>query len=118
MSDHNESQSSSAPVVPTKKFAAQERTDEFLKKLFANGAHFEECFCKVCDVGCPREEFGPLLWATCTLMPWQADPLVSGVKLSKAQLKSLPKRLRALADVIEELNETPLAPGNEVKIMP
>jgi hypothetical protein len=104
--------------VPAKKAVASESTDKFLKKLFANGAHLEECFHRICNAGCPTEEFGQLLWATCMLMSFQSVPLFNGGNLTKAQLKGLPKRMRALAEIIEALNATPLTPGNEVKFMP
>ena len=123
MSDPAQSQRSDEPFVqaepvPTKKSVARESTETFLQKLFANGAHFEQCFRKICDSGCPRDEFGQLLWATCTVMSSRTMPLLSGGNLTKAQLKGLPKRLRVLAEIIKALNATPLAPGNEVKFMP
>jgi hypothetical protein len=117
------SESSGTPVVrtqpvPVRNSVARESTENFKKKLFAKGVHYEERFRKICDAGCPSEEFGQLLWATCMLMSLRSIPLINGGNLSKAQLKSLPKRLRALAAIIKALNGTPLAPGNEVNFMP
>jgi hypothetical protein len=48
-------------------------------------------FSEICDSGCP----------------------LNGGNLTKAQLKGLPKRLRALAEIIAALNATLLAPSNE-----
>jgi hypothetical protein len=119
MSDHAQRQPSDESFVQAEAVpAVRERTEGFLQKLFANGAHVEECFCKICDSGCPRDEFGQLLWATCMLMSFRTIPLINGGNLTKAQLKGLPKRIRALAEIIGALNKTPLAPGNEVKFMP
>src|SRR5438105_789297 len=104
MSDSIESRSSEIPAISEQlpradNSKARERTKAFLQKLFANGAHIEECFGKICDSGCPRDEFAQFLWATSTLMSFQNAPLVNGGNLTKAQLKGLPKRLRALAEI-------------------
>jgi hypothetical protein len=110
----------SAPqqVVPAENRVGTESTEAFLQELFGNGAHFEESFRNLCDSGCPHDEFGGLLRSVCMLMSWQTIPLVNGGKLTKGQLKGLPKRLRDLGEIIGALNLTPLAPGNEAKFMP
>jgi len=121
MSDPNESFGAAfvrAQPVSVRNSVARKSTGNFKEKLFAKGAHYEECFRRICDAGCPPEEFGQLLWATCMLISFRSIPLINGGNLSKAQLKSLPKKLRALAATIKALNGTPLAPGNEVKFMP
>jgi len=122
MSHPSQSPSVNTPQVSAQPVAARrsvrENTDTFLRKLFANGAYLEKCFRKICDSGCPRDEFGQLLWATCMLMSVQNVPLFNGGNLTKAQLRGLPKRLRAMADIIKALNATPLAPGNEMNMMP
>ncbi len=51
-------ESSGAPVVrtqlvPVRNSVARESTENFKEKLFAKGLHYEECFRKICDAGCP-----------------------------------------------------------------
>jgi hypothetical protein len=90
----------------------------FLKKLFQSAPHFEQCFREICNSGCPEEEFGPLLYATCLLITFRNVPLLDAANLTKAQLRGLPKRLRSIAQTIKLLNATLLAPATEMKIMP
>src|SRR5712691_2633163 len=118
MPDDRKSWPSSAPVVPRKNSASQEHARKFLEDLFANGAHFEDCFRKICDSGCPPEEFGLLLCGTCMIMSIRSTPLLHAGKVSKAQLRGLPKRLRELAALIGALNASPMAPSNEIHFMP
>ncbi len=123
MTELSESQRSESPtcsdqVLPPLNSVAQKSMEVFLQKLFAKGPHFEQSFKKICDSGCPRHEFGPLLWATCFLISFGSTPLVNAGNLTKAQLKGLPKRIQALAGIIKRLNATPLAPSNEVLFMP
>jgi hypothetical protein len=115
MSESTENHRSEVPsgperAAPPQTSVAQKRAEAFLQKLFAEGPHFEESFRKICDWGCPRDEFGKLLWATCVMMSFRATPLINGGNLTKAQLKGLPKRLQTLAGIIKRLNATPLAP--------
>src|SRR5579859_5117206 len=105
-------------AAPPKASVAQRGTEAFLRKLFANGPHFEETFSKICDSGCPRLEFGQLLWATCLMISFRTTPLINAGDLTKAQLKGLPKRIQTLAGIIKRLNASPLAPSNEVLFMP
>jgi hypothetical protein len=123
MRDGRDSQQTPAPFTPTelipdKNFVRRKHSTEFLHKLFSQGSHFEQSFRKICEAGCPAEELGWRLWATCTITSCWSIPLLHSGNITKAQLKGLPKRLRALADIIKSLNATPLAPGNEVKWAP
>ena len=123
MPELSESQRSELPagsekVPPPPTSDAQKSAEAFLQKLFAKGPHFEQSFSKICDLGCPRDEFGRLLWATCVLISFQTTPLINAGNLTKAQLKGLPKRIQTLAGIIKRLNATPLAPSNEVLLMP
>jgi hypothetical protein len=122
MSDSRKSQpgvpTASAPPVRDRVSIAREGRENFKKNLFAHGAHFEECFRKICDAGCPTEQFGEVLWSTCVLMSFKSIPLLDGGNLSRAQLKGLPKRLRSMADIITALNSTRLGPANEINLMP
>ena len=101
---------------PRKELSTREYADDFLRRLFADGFHFEQCFRNICDAGCPSEEFGQFLWATCVSISGRPGPLVNAGKLSKAQLKSIPNKIRAVADLIRMLNASPLGPGNESKL--
>lgn len=92
--------------------------DGFLQQLFARGKHLEQSFHKICNAGCPAQEFSTLLWSTCCIISYRSIPLVNGGGLSKAQLKKLPTQLRSLADVIESLNSSALAPANDIKLAP
>jgi hypothetical protein len=118
MANSPQSQPSTEPNDRAKKSVAQENTEKFLQKLFAQAPHFEASFRKICELGCPSEEFGQRLWATCMLISQGSIPLLHGGSLSKAQLRSLPKRMRALGAIIGALNNTPLAPGNEFSLLP
>ena len=101
-----------------KNSVSEENTAAFLRELFAKGRYFKKSFSNLCEAGCPAKEFGRRLWATCVIMSLGSIPLIDGGKLSKAQLRRLPTRLRALAEIIHSLNATSLAPANEAKGAP
>ena len=132
MSDALESVKSAvlaAPAEPSRAGAARlrEGTGAFLKQLFAHGHYLEESFRKICDDGCSREEFGTLLYVLCLVSSFRANSryfprgqerLVNSGNISKSQLKALPKKMRAMADTIDSLNATILAPANDIKLAP
>jgi hypothetical protein len=123
MSDIIEKQQPKRILLPgepgsDKNSATEENTEGFLRELFAKGRYFEKSFSNLCEAGCPAKEFGRRLWATCVIMSLGSIPLINGGKLSKAQLRRLPTRLRALAEIIHSLNATSLAPANEAKAAP
>ncbi len=103
----------SDPSSPAQKSAGRDKSELFLRKLCANGPHSAHCFRKLCDLGCPRDRFVQLLWATCVFTSSNYGPLLHGGNLTKAQLRALPKKLRDVADMIKTLNATPLGPANE-----
>src|SRR5437879_4133718 len=117
-----------ASVTPTpslEKWAGvRKEAKAFLERLFANGHHLEESFRTICAEGCPAEDFGTFLYGVCLISSFRANPsyfargrelLVHSGNISKAQLRALPKKLRTMADMIDELNSTPLAPANDIK---
>jgi hypothetical protein len=104
-----------------------EEMNSFLKQLFAQGRFLEESFGRICRDGCPREEFGTLLYVHCLVSSFREDPdhfprdrkrLVNSGNIPKSQLKSVPRRMRAVADTIESINATILAPANDIKLAP
>ena len=118
-----------APAGPQTRSADRLRreTNAFLKQLFARGYYLEEFFGKLCDGGCSREEFGTLLYSLCLVSSFRADSryfsggqkrLVNSGNISKSQLKALPRKMRAMADTIDSLNATILAPANDIKLAP
>ncbi len=112
------------PAGPSREGAARlrEGTEAFLKQLFADGHYLELSFGKICADGCSQEEFGTLLYATCLggspHFPRGWKRLVNSGNISKSQLKALPKKMRAMADTIDSLNATILAPANDIKLAP
>src|ERR1022692_3346700 len=118
-----------APQEPSREGAARvsEETKAFLKQLFAHGQHLEDSFRKICDDGRSWEEFGTLLYVFCVIssfrenslyFPRGQEHLVNSGKFPKSQLKALPKKMRAMADTIDSLNATILAPTNDLRLAP
>lgn len=131
MSDTPESGKSTRPAAPAEPLGERvtrlrEEKERFLQLLFANGHYLEESFRKICADGCPVEEFGRLLYIMCTIpsfrssrdFPRGQERLVNSGNISKSELKALPKKIRAMADTIESLNATALAPANDIKLAP
>lgn len=103
-----------------------ENSKAFLTDLFVN-TRLKQAFRKLCEDGCEEEKFGVMLHATCLLSSFRADDryfakgqklLVHSGQVSKAQLRSLPKKLREIADLIEKLNASPLAPAHDIEWAP
>jgi hypothetical protein len=104
--------------------SVRKETKAFLQRLFASGHYLEESFRNICADGCPAEEFGALLYGMCLISSFRANSrdfprgqelLVNSRDISKAQLRALPKKLRTMADMIDKLNATSLAPANELR---
>ena len=91
---------------------------KFLKALFVSSPHSRQCFRSICELGYPEEQFGPLLWAACVMITTHDFPLRDTGNFSKAEFNRLPKRMKDMAQLIKGLNETFLAPFNEVLFMP
>jgi hypothetical protein len=98
----------------------------FLRQMFAGRPYIQESFHKICADGFPTEEFGVLLYSTCSICAYRSGPrhyqtgrklLANSGDISKAQLKALPKKLRVMADMIDKLNATVFAPAVELKLM-
>jgi hypothetical protein len=107
--------------------SVRKETKAFLPRLFANGYCLEESFRNICADGCSAEEFGTLLYGMCLISAYRANSryfprgqelLVNSRDISKAQLRALPKKLRTMADMIDKLNATVLAPANDIKLAP
>jgi hypothetical protein len=125
MSDAPEKEKSAVPADSAARL--RKAKNAFLERLFAHGYRFEESFSKVCDDGCSREEFGKLLYVVCLTWSFRTDSLhlpraqkrlVNSGNISKSQLKALPKEMRAIADTIDSLNATSLAPARDIKMAP
>jgi hypothetical protein len=104
-----------------------ENSKIFLQKLFENGRYLEDSFRRLCADGCSAEVLRTQLYATSFISAFMSNPewvppgrelLVNSGNVSQAKLDALPKKLRAVADTIEELNDTVVAPTNEIKFSP
>jgi len=104
----------------------RDETEAFLRQVFAQGRHLEEAFRRICDDGCSREEFGMLLYVHCLVSSFRAHPLyfpgdrgrlVNSGNVSRSQLKATPRKIRAMADTIDSINGTILAPANALKLV-
>jgi hypothetical protein len=118
------SQSTTARPSLEKATATHEQAEAFLRRLFEGRPYLRQLFNKICADGCPSEKFGTLLYSVCLISSFEADPeyfplgaelLLNSRNISKAQLKTLPKKLRTIADMIDTLNATIFAPANDIK---
>jgi hypothetical protein len=94
---------------------ASKDRDLFLKKLFSRGNYFEQLFQKLCDRGCSPNKLGSLLFAVCTIAAFAPRKSLTDLPaISDSEVKQLPRRLRSVADLVERMNRTGLAPADEI----
>jgi len=89
--------------------------EEFLQKLFAGGEVYRQSFDKLCTHGCRRDHLGNLLFAICTISRFGQSKLRdSGVskvtETGESDLDNLPQQLRSMADTLDRISKTILAP--------
>jgi len=93
-----------------------EGAQKFMKLLFAESPHHEQCFRKICG-GCRPQELAQLLWATCLIGSNFDKGLVNAGGLSSSELAGLPEELRQMADQIEAINCTTLSPLLHLRVL-
>jgi hypothetical protein len=88
----------------------REHQDWFLKELFARSGLNKQLFNKLCAAGCNAEHLAGLLFAVCTIAVHDRGRPIAVGDISSRELRRLPTSLRSLADLLERVNKTGLAP--------
>src|SRR4051812_3067594 len=102
--DQNEANAS--PIQRTTGVLRKENENVFVAKLFGTFPSAKRCFSRICRPGFSQVELARLLWAVSVLIV--SDKMKSDVPLwsdlppglTKEDLKALPEKMRALAEVI------------------
>jgi hypothetical protein len=107
--------------------SSNQRVERFMERVFAQGEIYTKALDSLCADGCEREKLCNVLFGTCTVAKFWTRRLadihsywhfLGLADITDPQLKRLPDDLRTLADRIERINKTPLAPQQEILLGP